>query len=103
MSEKWMWKGAPGGSTSSAARSEEHTSELQSPYELVCRLLLEKKKLLNQLLQPNSKGAMILRVCNVTVADISAAEHTQTNLLNFIRISIKMIRVSHLQVFIASI
>src|SRR5437867_8602106 len=27
-----------------AKRSEEHTSELQSPYELVCRLLLEKKK-----------------------------------------------------------
>src|SRR5438094_6648363 len=27
-----------------AARSEEHTSELQSPYDLVCRLLLEKKK-----------------------------------------------------------
>src|SRR5207248_3803817 len=25
-----------------AARSEEHTSELQSPYDLVCRLLLEK-------------------------------------------------------------
>src|SRR5207248_8706258 len=24
------------------ARSEEHTSELQSPYDLVCRLLLEK-------------------------------------------------------------
>src|SRR5258708_29759551 len=27
------------------ARSEEHTSELQSPDHLVCRLLLEKKKL----------------------------------------------------------
>src|SRR5437867_5427822 len=27
-----------------AVRSEEHTSELQSPYDLVCRLLLEKKK-----------------------------------------------------------
>src|SRR5438094_2619681 len=27
------------------ARSEEHTSELQSPYDLVCRLLLEKKNL----------------------------------------------------------
>src|SRR5207248_11053515 len=26
-----------------APRSEEHTSELQSPYDLVCRLLLEKK------------------------------------------------------------
>src|SRR5437762_12870889 len=27
------------------ARSEEHTSELQSPMYLVCRLLLEKKKI----------------------------------------------------------
>src|SRR5574338_1470743 len=26
------------------SRSEEHTSELQSPWHLVCRLLLEKKK-----------------------------------------------------------
>src|SRR5437867_6449284 len=26
-------------------RSEEHTSELQSPYDLVCRLLLEKKNI----------------------------------------------------------
>src|SRR5574340_1768947 len=30
--------------TESHARSEEHTSELQSPKDLVCRLLLEKKK-----------------------------------------------------------
>src|SRR5207248_11133342 len=30
--------------TCSQYRSEEHTSELQSPYDLVCRLLLEKKK-----------------------------------------------------------
>src|SRR3989454_2724135 len=28
-----------------AGRSEEHTSELQSPCNLVCRLLLEKKKI----------------------------------------------------------
>src|SRR5256885_6302029 len=28
-----------------AERSEEHTSELQSPCNLVCRLLLEKKKI----------------------------------------------------------
>src|SRR2546426_3966484 len=28
-------------------RSEEHTSELQSPCNLVCRLLLEKKKIRN--------------------------------------------------------
>src|SRR6266850_1024743 len=31
-------------SAASMARSEEHTSELQSPCNLVCRLLLEKKK-----------------------------------------------------------
>src|SRR5688500_19342876 len=30
--------------TGEAARSEEHTSELQSPCNIVCRLLLEKKK-----------------------------------------------------------
>src|SRR5256885_5508564 len=29
----------------SSGRSEEHTSELQSPCNLVCRLLLEKKKI----------------------------------------------------------
>src|SRR5437867_467296 len=32
------------GPSSTSFRSEEHTSELQSPYDLVCRLLLEKKK-----------------------------------------------------------
>src|SRR5690348_17466939 len=30
--------------SSHSSRSEEHTSELQSPVHLVCRLLLEKKK-----------------------------------------------------------
>src|SRR5207249_6251607 len=30
--------------TASKTRSEEHTSELQSRFDLVCRLLLEKKK-----------------------------------------------------------
>src|SRR5215216_6930934 len=37
-SPTWAESSAP------AARSEEHTSELQSPDHLVCRLLLEKKK-----------------------------------------------------------
>src|SRR5690348_17383055 len=32
------------GQLNAAGRSEEHTSELQSPVHLVCRLLLEKKK-----------------------------------------------------------
>src|SRR2546430_7999160 len=36
--------GAGGTETDNADRSEEHTSELQSQSNLVCRLLLEKKK-----------------------------------------------------------
>src|SRR5256885_5684141 len=36
-----------------SARSEEHTSELQSPCNLVCRLLLEKKKKLLDLHRPS--------------------------------------------------
>src|SRR2546426_633129 len=35
----------------SLTRSEEHTSELQSPCNLVCRLLLEKKKSLKRLIR----------------------------------------------------
>src|SRR5207244_8389186 len=37
--DRFLILGAEGGT-----RSEEHTSELQSPDHLVCRLLLEKKK-----------------------------------------------------------
>src|SRR5437764_6792314 len=52
--ERETWDGVSTGSAyarsrlaqgfGSARRSEEHTSELQSPMYLVCRLLLEKKK-----------------------------------------------------------
>src|SRR5438132_6656505 len=54
------WRRSPSGSTTSIAptrtntksrsrtRSEEHTSELQSHSDLVCRLLLEKKKKIKQ-------------------------------------------------------
>src|SRR5438309_4649904 len=35
---------AGSGKGSASSRSEEHTSELQSQFHLVCRLLLEKKK-----------------------------------------------------------
>src|SRR5437762_11249786 len=41
-------------------RSEEHTSELQSPMYLVCRLLLEKKK------DHNNAGNVILRATNAS-------------------------------------
>src|SRR2546426_7283729 len=42
-------------------RSEEHTSELQSPCNLVCRLLLEKKKKTEQArLNADSRGVRTL-------------------------------------------
>src|SRR5438034_4636636 len=42
-SQSWYWPPAPPLNLGEA-RSEEHTSELQSHSDLVCRLLLEKKK-----------------------------------------------------------
>src|SRR3712207_7552474 len=61
---RWAWRGRMQRSTrpsalcpglsASGARSEEHTSELQSRQYLVCRLLLEKKKTQKQ----NSKVDM---------------------------------------------
>src|SRR5574342_747040 len=39
---RWWWRRAS--ARAWPTRSEEHTSELQSPPDLVCRLLLEKKK-----------------------------------------------------------
>src|SRR5690606_40433591 len=38
------WAEGPDGNAQATVRSEEHTSELQSRENLVCRLLLEKKK-----------------------------------------------------------
>src|SRR5258708_28309023 len=46
-SSHWAWRPSVSkraASPSTTTRSEEHTSELQSPDHLVCRLLLEKKK-----------------------------------------------------------
>src|SRR5689334_24552508 len=44
----FLWSSDPGSGVSiwnsTRSRSEEHTSELQSQFHIVCRLLLEKKK-----------------------------------------------------------
>src|ERR1022692_5064646 len=50
-------------------RSEEHTSELQSPCNLVCRLLLEKKK------QHKQKKAVSHRSCPSTPPPPSHCRH----------------------------
>src|SRR5438034_4813541 len=44
------------GTSSISGRSEEHTSELQSHSDLVCRLLLEKKKCQQISIQPATEG-----------------------------------------------
>src|SRR5436190_17363358 len=44
-----------------AQRSEEHTSELQSHSDLVCRLLLEKKK---------KRYKLLIRIVTVTIAHL---------------------------------
>src|SRR5256885_12131434 len=50
-----------------ACRSEEHTSELQSPCNLVCRLLLEKKKTMCAILyaDPKPYSNPALKSCEV--------------------------------------
>src|SRR5256885_13119794 len=44
------------------ARSEEHTSELQSPCNLVCRLLLEKKKHYGPASWPSARASKAIGV-----------------------------------------
>src|SRR5467141_2376083 len=56
----------------------------------------------NEILKQTSKREMRLRLGKVTVADVLAAQPVTTNLLKFMRASIKMIGVSNLQSFIAS-
>src|SRR5690349_22182113 len=51
-----------GRSSSRVVRSEEHTSELQSRRDLVCRLLLEKKKKIIQIIiQPPTTNKQLFR------------------------------------------
>src|SRR5207244_13313990 len=64
--ERCTWASAAAGATNE--RSEEHTSELQSPDHLVCRLLLEKKKKYNnQRHNCRNSSLSILASCRVTV------------------------------------
>src|SRR5260370_32824046 len=58
-----------GEATSTSGRSEEHTSELQSHLNLVCRLLLEKKKKSNLLAQLNFNSKPLKRngICRVWI------------------------------------
>src|SRR5256886_10299657 len=56
-------------SAASFCRSEEHTSELQSQSNLVCRLLLEKKKELARLLA----GVILIGLVGVSIGTVSGS------------------------------
>src|SRR5256885_6795446 len=58
-------------------RSEEHTSELQSPCNLVCRLLLEKKKKQTPTKNPTFKNKNTQTPSSIVI--VHASEHTSAN------------------------
>src|SRR5437667_1110607 len=60
------------GAAHAGQRSEEHTSELQSHHDLVCRLLLEKKK------KKTNKHINYQSVPNKEHIQTSNKEHTRT-------------------------
>src|SRR5438270_3527681 len=75
----------------------------KTAYEIGLGILAEPLfRSFNQILKQNAKREMRLRLGKVTVADVLAAQPVTTNLLKFMRASIKMIGVSNLQSFIAS-
>src|SRR5207247_10621720 len=79
---------------SSACAPRARSTRILFPYTTLFRS--------NQILKQNAKREMRLRLGKVTVADVLAAQPVTTNLLKFMRASIKMIGVSNLQSFIAS-
>src|SRR5690348_17922696 len=72
------WIGAVG----NWVRSEEHTSELQSPVHLVCRLLLEKKKKGNDMDSIRTLVPTVARCRTVCIALRTAAYAVSVMLLS---------------------
>src|SRR2546429_6580247 len=60
----WASGSGPTTATRAARRSEEHTSELQSRLHLVCRLLLEKKKIT---VHPVQRTDRVLRITETVI------------------------------------
>src|SRR5258705_8117342 len=64
-----LWRGCLHLIERASARSEEHTSELQSLRHLVCRLLLEKKKKSNDVAWITARMLTITRVTRLECAE----------------------------------
>src|SRR5256885_10180957 len=75
---KWSWSTNTPGRRPQAwqsGRSEEHTSELQSPCNLVCRLLLEKKKISSSLLTLQSTSGSSLNLTELMYEHATPRRH----------------------------
>src|SRR5207249_3267197 len=89
-------------------RSRKLRMKMLTMTKLSTQCVIERTKLgddatpVTEILKQNAKREMRLRLGKVTVADVLAAQPVTTNLLKFMRASIKMIGVSNLQSFIAS-
>src|SRR5689334_23704781 len=55
-------------------RSEEHTSELQSQFHLVCRLLLEKKKKTKKTILPKKKTTITVISVRIAAVPVDCAQ-----------------------------
>src|SRR5260370_19157610 len=71
------------------ARSEEHTSELQSHLNLVCRLLLEKKKQISIVHSCGFFRRRLLIVCHRVRWDMFRLSATQLRMTTFVRTAIQ--------------
>src|SRR2546430_12957449 len=71
----WLGAAASAGRAAGGLRSEEHTSELQSQSNLVCRLLLEKKKNEDQLYARHHQHDHPLQQRLLTTPDHSIHRH----------------------------
>src|SRR5262245_62362066 len=63
-----------------AARSEEHTSELQSLRHLVCRLLLEKKKKDNNILLHTHQDSVVITAQQHDAVEPKIHDYTDTEI-----------------------
>src|SRR5207249_5613816 len=68
-------------------RSEEHTSELQSRFDLVCRLLLEKKKNKKKVNTTENKNVGRNGNRKISTLEGQTREHVTRKLMDAIRIS----------------
>src|SRR6516162_6238446 len=71
-----VWSSHPTTGIPACCRSEEHTSELQSPCNLVCRLLLEKKKNRRRKRTTRFMNAILAFSCDNFIPALNIHPHT---------------------------